>query len=60
MLPKKQILDQAKEIFAKGKSSDDDPGVKEFAAKIGRLAMENDLLSVARSVASGIRAQKSA
>jgi transposase len=44
---KKQLLDRAEEIFAKEKTSDIDPGVKELQAKIGRLAMENDFLSVA-------------
>jgi transposase-like protein len=52
---KKQLLDRAEEIFAKEKASDNDPGVKEFHAKIGRLTMENDFLSVA--LGQGIRAQ---
>jgi transposase len=44
---KKQLVDRAEEIFAKDKSSDEDLNVKELHAKIGRLAMENDFLSVA-------------
>ncbi len=38
-------LDIAK--ITKEKAPDVDPGVKELHAKIGRLAMENDFLSVA-------------
>lgn len=44
---KKQLLDRVEEIFAKGKTSDVDPSVDELHDKIGRLAMENDFLSVA-------------
>ena len=44
---KKQLLDRAEEVFVKEKASDIDPGVKELHAKIGRLAMENDFLSIA-------------
>jgi transposase-like protein len=44
---KKQLVDRAEEIFAKDKPSDEDLNVKELHAKIGRLAMENDFLSVA-------------
>ena len=43
---KKQLLDRAEEIFAKEKTSDIDPGVKELHAKIGRLTMENDFLTI--------------
>ena len=53
---KKQLLDRAEEIFAKEKGSDNDSGVKDLHAKIGRLTMENDFPPL-RSVASGIRAQ---
>jgi transposase len=44
---KKQLVDRAEEVFAKDKPSDEDLNVKELHAKIGRLAMENDFLSVA-------------
>jgi transposase len=44
---KKELLDRAEEIFVREKASDIDPGVKELHAKIGRLAMENDFLSIA-------------
>jgi transposase-like protein len=44
---KKQLLDRAEAIFAKEIASDNDPGVKVLHAKIGRLAMGNDFLSVA-------------
>ena len=43
---KKQLLDRAPEIFDKEKKSEG-PDVKEFHAKIGQLAMENDFLSIA-------------
>jgi transposase len=44
---KKQLLDRAEEIFAKEKAGESDSGVKDLHAKIGRLTMENDFLSVA-------------
>jgi transposase-like protein len=44
---KKILLENAPEIFDKGKSSQKEPDVKELHAKIGQLAMENDFLSVA-------------
>ena len=44
---KKQLLDRAEEIFAKEKTSDNDSGVKDLHAKIGRLTMKNDFLSIA-------------
>ncbi len=44
---KKQLLDRAEEVFSKERTPDNDPGVKELDAKIGRLTMENDFLSVA-------------
>ena len=44
---KKQLLDRAEEIFAKEKAGVSDSGVKDLHAKIGRLTMENDFLSVA-------------
>ena len=44
---KKILLENAPEIFDKGKSSQKEPDVKALHAKIGQLAMENDFLSVA-------------
>ena len=44
---KKQLLDRAEEIFSKEKAGESDSGVKDLHAKIGRLTMENDFLSVA-------------
>jgi transposase len=44
---KKILLENAPEIFDKGKSSQKEPDIKELHAKIGQLAMENDFLSVA-------------
>lgn len=44
---KKQLLERAEELFADGKKAPNGPDVKELHAKIGRLAMENDFLSVA-------------
>ncbi len=44
---KKQLLDRAEEVFSKEKTPGSDPEVKELHAKIGRLAMENDFLSIA-------------
>ena len=44
---KKQLLQRAEEVFAKDKETGEGPSVKELHAKIGKLAMENDFLSVA-------------
>jgi len=54
---KKQLLEKAPEIFDKGKKSEE-PDVKELHAKIGRLAMENDFLSVALGHIAGPSAKK--
>ena len=43
---KKQLLERASEVFDKEKKSEGHD-VKELHAKIGRLAMENDFLSIA-------------
>jgi transposase len=43
---KKHLLENASEVFDKGKPSKE-PNIKELHAKIGQLAMENDFLSVA-------------
>jgi transposase-like protein len=42
---KKVLLENASEVFDKGKRSEREPDIKEFHAKIGQLAMENDFLS---------------
>ncbi len=42
---KKQLLERAEEVFAKGKENGSGPDVKELHAKIGQLAIENDFLS---------------
>src|SRR5512133_1084785 len=44
---KKQLLENAAEVFNKDKKSEPGPNVKELHAKIGQLSMENDFLSVA-------------
>ena len=44
---KKQLLQRAEEVFAKDKKTEEGPSVKEFQAKIGELAMENDFLATA-------------
>ena len=44
---KKQLLESAEEVFAREKKTEEGPSVKEFQAKIGQLAMENDFLAVA-------------
>jgi transposase-like protein len=42
---KKVLLENASEVFDKGKHSEKEPNIKELHAKIGQLAMENDFLS---------------
>lgn len=44
---KKQMLDRAREVFAKEKNTQEGPSIKELHAKIGQLAMENDFLETA-------------
>ena len=44
---KKQLVDRSEEIFAKEKDSDNDPAVQELHAKILRLTLDNEVLSVA-------------
>ena len=44
---KKQMLDRAREVFAKEKKTQEGPSIKELHAKIGQLAMENDFLATA-------------
>jgi transposase len=43
---KKLLMERALEVFDKGAPSKE-PNIKELHAKIGQLAMENDVLSVA-------------
>ena len=54
---KKVLLERASEVFDKGKISGE-PDIKELHAKIGRLAMENDFLSVALGRIDGSSAKK--
>jgi transposase len=54
---KKQLLDRASEVFDKDKKSPE-PDMKELHAKIGRLTMENDFLSVALGRIDGPSAKK--
>lgn len=42
---KKQLLENAADIFSRSKQPETGPDVKELHAKIGQLAMENDFLS---------------
>jgi len=42
---KKVLLENASEVFDKGKHYEKEPDIKELHAKIGQLAMENDFLS---------------
>jgi len=44
---KKQLLERAEEVFVKEKKAEGGPSIKEFQAKIGQLAMENDFLAAA-------------
>jgi len=44
---KKQLLQRAEEVFTKEKKAEEGPSAKEFQAKIGQLAMENDFLAAA-------------
>jgi len=54
---KKQLLDRASEVFDKDKKAQA-PDTKELHAKIGRLTMENDFLSVALGRIDGSSAKK--
>jgi transposase len=44
---KKQLLENAEEVFSNSKQTETGPDIKALHAKIGQLAMENDFLSVA-------------
>jgi transposase-like protein len=54
---KKQLLDRASEVFDKDKKHQE-PDVRELHAKIGKLTMENDFLSVALGRIDGPSAKK--
>jgi len=55
---KKQRLERAHEVCAKGKRTDDNHDVRERHAKIGQLTMENDLLSGALERIAGPGAKR--
>jgi transposase len=54
---KKQLLGRAPEVFDKDKKHQE-PDTKELHAKIGKLTMENDFLSVALGRIDGPSAKK--
>ena len=54
---KKQLLDRASEVFDKDKKHQE-PDVRDLHAKIGKLTMENDFLSVALGRIDGPSAKK--
>jgi len=55
---KKQLLENAPEIFSRFKKAETGPDVKDLHAKIGQLAMENDFLSNALGRIDGPSAKK--
>ena len=55
---KKQLLENAPEIFSRSKKAETGPDVKDLHAKIGQLAMENDFLSNAFGRIDGPSAKK--
>jgi len=55
---KKQLLENAPEIFSRSKKAETGPDVKDLHAKIGQLAMENDFLSNALGRIDGPSAKK--
>ena len=55
---KKLLLENAAEVFEKGRKSPTEPDTKELHAKIGRLTMENDFLAVALERIDGSSAKK--
>jgi transposase len=55
---KKQLLENAPEIFNRCKKAETGPDVKYLHAKIGQLAMENDFLSNALGRIDGPSAKK--
>ncbi len=55
---KKQLLEQAEEVFKKEAKAQDGPSVKELHAKIGELSMENDFLATALGLMDGTSAKR--
>ena len=55
---KKQLLERADEIFARGKKPDAAGEIKNLHAKIGQLAMENDFLASALGRVGGTSVKK--
>jgi transposase-like protein len=55
---KKQLLENAAEVFNKDKNTVFGPDVKELHAKIGQLSMENDFLSNALGRIDGASAKR--
>jgi transposase-like protein len=55
---KKQLLENAPDIFSRSKKTEIGPDVKDLHAKIGQLAMENDFLSGALGRIDGSSAKK--
>ena len=55
---KKQLLENAAEVFNKDKKTALGPDVKELHAKIGQLSMENDFLSNALGRIDGTSAKR--
>lgn len=55
---KKQLLENAPEIFSKDRKAQPGPDVKALHAKIGQLSMENDFLSHALGRLDGASAKR--
>ena len=55
---KKQLLENADDIFTKNKKTKQGPGEDELHAKIGQLTMENDFLSKALGRINGSSAKR--
>ena len=55
---KKQLLENAAEVFNKDMKAERGPNVKDLHAKIGQLSMENDFLSVALGGIDGASAKR--
>ena len=55
---KKQLLENAAEVFTKDSKAESGPDVKELHDKIGQLSMENDFLSVALGRINGASAKR--
>ena len=55
---KKQLTDQASDIFDKGKKEEPEVDIKTLHAKIGQLTLENDFLEGALTKAGFLSAKK--